>query len=125
MVTKPAVPKQSPPLPRSNSSASNSAAAGARGRPGGTSATGPGGRPPYSEVHSLSADRDLIAMVEGDMLEVNPNVTFASIAGLEDAKALIQEAVILPMLLPQYFRGIRRPWKGVLLFGPPGTGAYL
>lgn len=59
------------------------------------------------------------------MLECDPCVSFDSIAGLEDAKALIQEAVILPMLLPQFFKGIRRPWKGVLLFGPPGTGKTL
>ncbi len=31
----------------------------------------------------------------------------------------------MPMLIPDYFRGIRRPWSGVLLYGPPGTGKTL
>jgi len=33
------------------------------------------------------------------------------IADLEDAKKLLQEAVVLPLVVPEVFRGIRRPWK--------------
>merc|ERR1711920_1078511 len=47
------------------------------------------------------------------------------IAGLEEAKRLLEEAVVLPLIMPEYFQGIRRPWKGVLMFGPPGTGKTL
>lgn len=43
-------------------------------------------------------------------------------AGLTEAKRLLEEAVVLPVLMPEFFKGIRRPWKGVLMFGPPGTG---
>ena len=52
----------------------------------------------------------------------NPNVTFEDIVGLDDAKRLLKEAVLLPLKYPQLFRGILEPWNGVLLFGPPGTG---
>jgi katanin p60 ATPase-containing subunit A1 len=44
------------------------------------------------------------------------------VAGLTEAKRLLEEAVVLPVLMPEFFKGIRRPWKGVLMFGPPGTG---
>ncbi|PNH08795.1 Katanin p60 ATPase-containing subunit A-like 1 [Tetrabaena socialis] len=44
------------------------------------------------------------------------------IAGLEEAKRVLNEALVLPMIMPDFFTGIRRPVKGVLLFGPPGTG---
>uniref|UniRef100_A0A7S3PHZ1 Vesicle-fusing ATPase n=1 Tax=Aplanochytrium stocchinoi TaxID=215587 RepID=A0A7S3PHZ1_9STRA len=47
---------------------------------------------------------------------------FDKIAGLEHVKQSMREAVILPMVQPQLFKGKRVPWKGVLLFGPPGTG---
>uniref|UniRef100_A0A8C6V4U5 Katanin p60 ATPase-containing subunit A1 n=1 Tax=Naja naja TaxID=35670 RepID=A0A8C6V4U5_NAJNA len=47
------------------------------------------------------------------------------IADLVDAKKLLKEAVVLPMWMPEFFKGIRRPWKGVLMVGPPGTGKTL
>lgn len=43
-------------------------------------------------------------------------------AGLEFAKKSVEEIVIYPMLRPDIFYGIRAPPKGLLLFGPPGTG---
>lgn len=70
----------------------------------------------------IGPDSDLINMLEKDVLDKNPQVSFDDIADLDDAKNTLQEAVLLPILMPQYFKGIRRPWKGVLLFGPPGTG---
>lgn len=67
-------------------------------------------------------DTDLIQALERDVMEKNPNVSFDDIADLDDAKMLLQEAVLLPILMPEFFKGIRRPWKGILMFGPPGTG---
>ena len=67
-------------------------------------------------------DADLIRMLERDVIDKNPNVSFDDIAELAEAKKILQEAVLLPILMPHYFKGIRRPWKGVLMFGPPGTG---
>eukprot|EP00929_Paragymnodinium_shiwhaense_P032204 TRINITY_DN17898_c0_g1_i2.p1 TRINITY_DN17898_c0_g1~~TRINITY_DN17898_c0_g1_i2.p1 ORF type:complete len:308 (-),score=56.69 TRINITY_DN17898_c0_g1_i2:35-958(-) len=65
---------------------------------------------------------ELAAMIERDIVVQDLNVRFEDIGGLEDAKRAINEAVVLPLLLPEFFTGVRKPWKGVLLFGPPGTG---
>lgn len=67
-------------------------------------------------------DEQLILMLEKEVIDKNPNITFEDIAALDDAKQVIQETVLLPLMMPDYFKGIRKPRKGVLLFGPPGTG---
>jgi katanin p60 ATPase-containing subunit A1 len=67
-------------------------------------------------------DRLYIGMIEREIINRNLNVTFDDIAALDLGKRLLNEAVVLPLIMPEYFTGIREPWKGVLLFGPPGTG---
>lgn len=74
------------------------------------------------EQGTNAGDLELIETIERDIVEGRVYVTWDSIAGLTEAKHLLQEAVVLPLWMPEYFQGIRRPWKGVLMFGPPGTG---
>ncbi|KAL1900406.1 hypothetical protein Cpir12675_000988 [Ceratocystis pirilliformis] len=55
-------------------------------------------------------------VVKGD------EVHWHDVAGLEAAKATLREAVVYPFLRPDLFMGLREPARGILLFGPPGTG---
>lgn len=64
----------------------------------------------------------MFSISERDIVQKNPNVHWDDIADLSEAKKLLEEAVVLPMWMPEFFKGIRRPWKGVLMVGPPGTG---
>lgn len=60
--------------------------------------------------------------IRAEMLDTSPSVCWDDISGLSFAKQTLQEAVILPNLRPDLFTGLRSPPKGVLLYGPPGTG---
>lgn len=75
-----------------------------------------------AKLASLRFDRDLIDTITADLITTKQSYSFDSIAGLHLAKRLLQEAVLLPILLPEAFTGLTAPWKGILLFGPPGTG---
>ncbi|XP_045355947.1 katanin p60 ATPase-containing subunit A1 isoform X1 [Leopardus geoffroyi] len=81
--------------------------------------------PETSKFDSTGYDKDLVEALERDIISQNPNVRWDDIADLVEAKKLLKEAVVLPMWMPEFFKGIRRPWKGVLMVGPPGTGKTL
>jgi len=70
--------------------------------------------------------KKLQSKLEGAIVVEKPCVQWSDVAGLEGAKEALKEAVILPIRFPHLFTGKRIPWKGILLFGPPGTGkSYL
>ncbi|CAI0457615.1 unnamed protein product [Linum tenue] len=64
----------------------------------------------------------LIEHVSNEIMERDPNVRWDDIAGLDHAKKCVTEMVIWPLLRPDIFKGCRSPGRGLLLFGPPGTG---
>lgn len=67
----------------------------------------------------------LLNKIESEILNMDSNISWDDIAGLENAKRIIKEIVVWPMLRPDLFTGLRGPPKGILLFGPPGTGKTL
>lgn len=70
--------------------------------------------------------KKLQSKLEGAIVVEKPHVKWSDVAGLDAAKEALKEAVILPIRFPHLFSGKRVPWKGILLFGPPGTGkSYL
>lgn len=67
-------------------------------------------------------DPKLVEMINSVIVDRSPSVKWEDIAGLEKAKQALLEMVILPTKRKDLFTGLRRPAKGLLLFGPPGTG---
>ncbi|KAK8453688.1 hypothetical protein SEVIR_5G327000v4 [Setaria viridis] len=74
--------------------------------------------PPFESAEM----RNLAETLLRDIIRGSPDVKWESIKGLENAKRLLKEAVVMPIKYPKYFTGLLSPWKGILLFGPPGTG---
>ncbi|KAJ1529803.1 hypothetical protein ONE63_006548 [Megalurothrips usitatus] len=69
--------------------------------------------------------RNFAEIISKDIFMHNPNVRWADIKGLQEPKRLLREAVVYPIKYPELFSGILTPWKGLLLYGPSGTGKTL
>ncbi|XP_017794828.1 PREDICTED: fidgetin-like protein 1 [Habropoda laboriosa] len=67
----------------------------------------------------------MVELIKNEIMDSKTTISWDNIAGLEYAKKIIKEVVVYPMLRPDIFTGLRRPPKGILLFGPPGTGKTL
>ena len=65
-------------------------------------------------------------MVSGAEMVERPEIDYDSVAGLEEQKQSVREAIELPLNSPELFKkvGIEPP-KGILLVGPPGCGKTL
>uniref|UniRef100_A0AC34QVE5 AAA+ ATPase domain-containing protein n=1 Tax=Panagrolaimus sp. JU765 TaxID=591449 RepID=A0AC34QVE5_9BILA len=70
-------------------------------------------------------EEHIVDHIQREILNVNNNVNWDAVAGLDQVKKSLREIVVLPFLRKELFTGIRAPPKGVLLFGPPGTGKTL
>ncbi|MBD3186658.1 AAA family ATPase [Candidatus Bathyarchaeota archaeon] len=64
-------------------------------------------------------------MISDTIITEKPNVSWDDVAGLSRVKQALREAIVLPIIQPKIFRGARKPWTGILLFGPPGCGKTL
>lgn len=67
-------------------------------------------------------DDEISGAISSVIVREKPNVKWEDVAGMEGAKRALREAIILPMSRPDLFKGARKPWKGILMYGPPGCG---
>uniref|UniRef100_A0A7S2WMC1 microtubule-severing ATPase n=1 Tax=Rhizochromulina marina TaxID=1034831 RepID=A0A7S2WMC1_9STRA len=117
--------RRKPPVPKQERGGLGSVR---RGEGGGQNYRGRGpSRKGGGQVSAASGKKrsDLEKAVLDEMLVDISGVKWDDIAGVQEAKRTLQEAVILPYQRPDLFGGLRAPPKGVLLFGPPGTGKTL
>ncbi|KAK9075367.1 hypothetical protein SSX86_003690 [Deinandra increscens subsp. villosa] len=69
-------------------------------------------------------DNEFEKRIRPEVIPANEiGVTFADIGALDEIKESLQELVMLPLRRPDLFNGgLLKPCRGILLFGPPGTG---
>ncbi|KAK4436260.1 Spastin [Sesamum alatum] len=77
-----------------------------------------------SKPLEVPPDNEFEKRIRPEVIPANEiGVTFADIGALDEIKESLQELVMLPLRRPDLFNGgLLKPCRGILLFGPPGTG---
>ncbi|KAI5006071.1 hypothetical protein ZWY2020_033314 [Hordeum vulgare] len=80
--------------------------------------------PPPAKLPEVPPDNEFEKRIRPEVIPANEiGVSFDDIGALEDIKESLQELVMLPLRRPDLFKGgLLKPCRGILLFGPPGTG---
>ncbi|CAN1751379.1 Uncharacterized AAA domain-containing protein C24B10.10c [Linum perenne] len=80
--------------------------------------------PPPQKAPEVAPDNEFEKRIRPEVIPANEiGVTFADIGALDETKESLQELVMLPLRRPDLFNGgLLKPCRGILLFGPPGTG---
>jgi len=83
-----------------------------------------GGVRTREEIAALAQDKHEKALTSNVVSAGEIGVTYDMIGGLDEVKELLRESITYPLKFPQFYsEGIaKEAVKGVLLFGPPGTG---
>jgi len=96
-----------------------------RGRPSSRPIEPKEGELKEDEGQYSAEEQEIIDSISGTILTESPDVKWTDIAGLDGSKQALREAIVLPIMKPNLFTGARKPWSGILLFGPPGCGKTL
>ncbi|KAL6508381.1 hypothetical protein OROHE_021923 [Orobanche hederae] len=80
--------------------------------------------PEKSKTPEVPPDNEFEKRIRPAVIPANKiGVTFSDIGSLDETKESLQELVMLPLRRPDLFTGgLLKPCRGILLFGPPGTG---
>ncbi|XP_010473425.1 PREDICTED: uncharacterized protein LOC104752866 [Camelina sativa] len=80
---------------------------------------------PQKSLEDIMTEHEFVKRLFSDVISPRDiGVTFDDIGALENVKDTLKELVMLPLQRPKLFRKgqLTKPCRGVLLFGPPGTG---
>ncbi|XP_029729807.2 katanin p60 ATPase-containing subunit A-like 2 [Aedes albopictus] len=79
---------------------------------------------PFIRLHeNFTAEwKELADTVCRDLIKKDLRQRWDQVKGLDQPIALLKESVITPLKYPELFVGLTKPWRCILLHGPPGTG---